>query len=131
VSQAEVDAYLNSLEPLKRQTLEVVRSSILEVLPSAEQTIYYGMPAFVVEGKAFAGFAAFKNHLSWIPYSGHVIDKLTTEIAPYSLGESKGVFKFAVDKPLPVEVIRALIRVRALEALGEGHALIATLSERV
>lgn len=129
MNASQIDAYLATLDPIKRQTLEAVRVSILEVLPAAEQTIYYAMPAFMIEGKALAGFAAFKNHLSWIPYSGQVVPKLLEEIAPFSLGHSQGVFKFAVDKPLPKEIIKKLILVRATEALGGSHPLVIALSE--
>ena len=128
MSEAEIDAYLAKLEPVKRQTLEAVRASILEILPNAEQHIYYAMPAFMIDGVALAGFAAFKNHLSWIPYSGQVVPKLLDEIAPYSLGHSQGVFKFATDKPLPKALINQLILVRALGAFGENHPLIARLT---
>jgi hypothetical protein len=31
------------------------------------------VPAFVVNGKAVAGFAAFKSHLSYLPHSGSVL----------------------------------------------------------
>ncbi len=128
MSKAEIDAYLAPLDPVKRATLEAVRASILEILPEATQEIYYAMPAFMVEGKALGGFAAFKNHLSWIPYSGHVVDKVLDEIAPYSLGHSQGVFKFAIDKPLPKELIKLLILTRAILAFGEDHPLVARLS---
>jgi len=131
MSQADIDAYLAPLDAIKRATLEAMRANILEILPEATQEIYYAMPAFVVEGKALAGFAAFKNHLSWIPYSGHVVDKVLAEIAPHSLGESKGVFKFAIDKPLPKDLIRLLIYVRALDALGEGHPLVDSLGTKL
>ncbi len=128
MSADSIDAYLSALAPIKRQTLEAVRAAILEILPEASQEIYYAMPAFMVEGRALAGFAAFKNHLSWIPYSGQVVPKLLVEIAPYSLGSSSGVFKFAIDKPLPAHIIQKLILTRAIEALGESHPLIARLS---
>ena len=131
MSQADIDSYLAPLDPVKKSTLEAIRASILEILPEATQEIYYAMPAFVVEGKALAGFAAFKNHLSWIPYSGHVVDKVLAEIAPHSLGESKGVFRFAIDKPLPKDVIRLLIYVRALDAFGEEHPLVARLEAKL
>jgi uncharacterized protein YdhG (YjbR/CyaY superfamily) len=128
MSKADIDAYLALLDPVKRATLEAVRVGILEILPEATQEIYYAMPAFMIEGKALGGFAAFKNHLSWIPYSGHIVDKVLGEIAPYSLGHSQGVFKFAVDKPLPKEIIKLLILTRAKQAFGEDHELVAKLS---
>jgi len=127
MSKAEIDAYLAPLDPIKRATLETVRQSILEILPQATQEIYYAMPAFKVDGVALAGFAAFKNHLSYIPYSGQVIHKIAEQLEPYSLGQSQGVFKFAVDKPLPKELIKLLILTRAVQALGDEHPLVESL----
>jgi hypothetical protein len=66
VATGEVDRYLVDLEAPKRSTLEVLRASILEVVPEAEQCISYGVPAFKVAGKTVAGFAAFKRHLSYL-----------------------------------------------------------------
>jgi hypothetical protein len=60
----EVDRYLGALDEPKRGTLEALRRSILEVVPEAEQGFSYGMPAFKVDGKTVAGFAAFTHHLS-------------------------------------------------------------------
>ena len=127
MSKAEIDAYLAPLDPTKRATLEAMRVSILEILPSATQEIYYAMPAFKVDGVALAGFAAFKNHLSYIPYSGQVIDKIADQLEPYSLGYSQGVFKFAIDKPLPKEIIKLLILTRAAQVLGDEHDLVEAL----
>jgi len=42
-------------------------------LPDVEECISYGMPAFKVDGKTVAGFAAFKNHLSHLPHGGSVL----------------------------------------------------------
>ena len=61
-------------------TLEALRKSIMEVVPGAEQCISYGMPAFKVHGKTVAGFAAFKNHLSYLPHSGSVLATLLDDI---------------------------------------------------
>jgi len=67
MSKREVDNYLASLEEPKRSTLEALRRTIVDVIPEAEQCISYGVPAFRLEGKVIAGFAAFKNHLSYLP----------------------------------------------------------------
>ena len=69
----EVDAYLAELDEPKRSTLEAVRRSIRAAVPEAEEGISYGMPAFRVDGKVVAGFAAFKNHLAYLPHSGSVL----------------------------------------------------------
>ena len=72
MSEQEIDQYLAALDEPKRSTLEALRRSILEVVPDAEQCISYGMPAFRLQGKVVAGFAAFK-HLSYLPHSGSVL----------------------------------------------------------
>jgi uncharacterized protein YdhG (YjbR/CyaY superfamily) len=64
MSKREVDDYLASLAEPKRSTLEMLRRTILDIVPEAEQCICYGVPAFRLQGKVIAGFAAFKNHLS-------------------------------------------------------------------
>jgi uncharacterized protein YdhG (YjbR/CyaY superfamily) len=76
VSAREVDEYLRRIEEPKKSTLEMLRRTILEVVPEAEQVISYRVPAFRVDGKTVAGFAAFKNHLSYLPFSGSVLPRL-------------------------------------------------------
>jgi uncharacterized protein YdhG (YjbR/CyaY superfamily) len=85
----------------------------MEVVPGAEQCISYGMPAFKVQGKTVAGFAAFKNHLSYLPHSGSVLATLTDDVAPYET--SKGALKFAINNPLPKRLVKKLIHTRMAE----------------
>jgi len=72
VPAEEVDQYLDALEEPKRTTLARLRQTILDILSAADQGISYSVPAFKVRGKTIAGFAAFKNHLSYLPHSGSV-----------------------------------------------------------
>ena len=109
----EVDRYLAALDEPKRSTLEALRNSILEIAPAAEQSLSYGAPAFKVEGQTVAGFAAFKNHLSYLPHSGSVLATLGDDIAGYET--SKGALKFAVDKPLPKRLVNKLVTTRMRE----------------
>jgi uncharacterized protein YdhG (YjbR/CyaY superfamily) len=110
VSAQDVDRYLAKLDEPKRSTLLALRRSILDVVPDAEQCISYGMPAFKVEGKAIAGFAAFKNHLSYLPHSGSVLPALDADVARYE--KTKGSLHFAVDKPLPTRLVKKLVTTR-------------------
>jgi uncharacterized protein YdhG (YjbR/CyaY superfamily) len=113
VAPQEIDDYLVTLDEPKRSTLEALRKTIMEIVPGAEQSISYGVPAFKVQGKAVAGFAAFKNHLSYVPHSGSVLASLQDDTAPYET--SKGSLKFAVDKPLPKRLVKKLISARMRE----------------
>jgi uncharacterized protein YdhG (YjbR/CyaY superfamily) len=116
VSEKEVDTYLAALEEPKRSTLEALRNTILEVVPQAEQGMSYGCPAFRIDGKVVAGFAAFKNHLSYLPHSGSVFPELADEVVSYKT--SSGALQFEVDKPLPKSLVRKLIAVKRRQLSG-------------
>ena len=114
MSAQEVDPYLDALDEPKRTTLAQLRDTILAILPEADQGISYGVPAFKVAGKTIAGFAAFKNHLSYLPHSGSVFPELSDELTGYST--SSGALRFGTDEPLPVPLVRKLIAVRLQQA---------------
>jgi len=114
VSAEEIDRFLDALEEPKRTTLARLRQTILEILPEADQGISYGVPAFKVGGKTIAGFAAFKNHLSYLPHSGSVFPQLTDELKGYST--SSGALRFGIDEPLPMPLVEKLIAVRLRQA---------------
>src|SRR4051794_16670306 len=107
MSHDDIDRYLSALDEPKRSTLEALRQSILEIVPDAEQCISYGMPAFKVQGKTVAGFAAFKHHLSYLPHSGSVLPALGDDVARYE--QTKGSLHFAIDKPLPKRLVKKLV----------------------
>ena len=113
MAAADVDEYLRGVEEPKRTTLQTLRSTILEIVPEAEQLISYGMPAFRVEGKIVAGFAAFRKHLSYLPFSGTVLSQLADELEGYTM--TKSALHFAVDEPLPKALVEKLITVRHAE----------------
>jgi uncharacterized protein YdhG (YjbR/CyaY superfamily) len=114
VSIREVDAYLRRLEEPKRSTLQALRRTILEIAPEADQVISYRVPAFSVDGKVVAGFAAFKNHLSYLPFSGSVLEKVADDLDGYTM--TKSALHFRVDRPLPKALVRKLIQARLAEA---------------
>lgn len=119
MSSADIDAYLAAIPEPKRSTLEEMRRRILAIIPSAEQKISYQMPAFAVAGKVVAGFAAFTNHLAYLPHSGRVLSQLNRELEGFV--RTLGSLHFALDEPLSEELIAALIeaKMRVLEGDGE------------
>jgi len=105
-----IEEYLATLDEPKRATLTSLRDTIMAIVPEAEQCISYAMPAFKLRGKTIAGFAAFKNHLSYLPHSGSVIPRLAEETAAYT--STKGSLHFPVNEPLPGALVRKLLEVR-------------------
>ncbi len=112
----DIDSYLEGVEEPKRSTLSQLRRDILAVIPDAEQCLSYAVPAFKVDGKTVAGFAAFKAHLSYLPHSGSVFPELTAELADYP--KSSGALRFPIDRPLPAALVRRLIEVRLRQIDG-------------
>lgn len=117
MSADEVDEYLRGVDEPKRSTLQALRRTILEIVPEAEEGISYRVPAFRVRGKVIAGFAAFKDHLSYLPFSGSVLLQLTEELQGYTM--TKSALHFPVDRPLPTPLVKKLIAAR-LRQIARG-----------
>ncbi len=113
MSAAEIDEYLRAVDEPKRGTLQALRRTILEIVPDGEQGMSYRVPAFRIRGEVVAGFAAFKNHLSYLPFSGSVLGQLGDELRDYTM--TKSALHFPVDHPLSEEIVKKLIAVRLAE----------------
>lgn len=109
-----VEAYLASLAPKERAALEKVRKAILAAAPDAVEGVSYGMPAYKVDGHGVAGFAAFRDHLSYFPMSSTLLDALEDEVAAFRT--SNGTLQFTLDRPLPATLVRKLVKARLAEA---------------
>lgn len=128
MSADQVDSYLRDLEEPKRTTLQELRRTILEIVPEAEEGISYGIPAFRLQGQVIAGFAAFKSHLSYLPFSGSVLGQLADELEGYA--RTKSSLHFPVDRALPKGLVKKLIAVRLADADLTGSSQIDAASER-
>ncbi|HTP19921.1 MAG TPA: DUF1801 domain-containing protein [Solirubrobacteraceae bacterium] len=120
MSSEEVDHYLGALEEPKRSTLQALRRTILELVPEADQVISYGIPAFRLRGQTVAGFAAFKAHLSYLPFSGSVLGRLGDELSGYEM--TKSSLHFPIDRPLPKALVQKLIDVRLAEVARRSRS---------
>jgi DNA helicase-2/ATP-dependent DNA helicase PcrA len=60
-----------------------------------------------------AGFAAFKDHLSYLPFSGSVLPQLADELTGYTT--TKSALHFPIDRPPPKTLVNKLIRMRLAE----------------
>jgi uncharacterized protein YdhG (YjbR/CyaY superfamily) len=109
---ASIDEYLAGLPDDKRAALERLRQEIHAAAPDAVEAISYGMPAFKLDGRYFAGFSATKRHCSF--YTGRApVDALSAELAGYRLW--KGTINFPPDRPLPSALVTRLVQLRLAE----------------
>jgi uncharacterized protein YdhG (YjbR/CyaY superfamily) len=120
MTQALVDEYLERLPEPQRGTLSRLRETLRELLPNAEESLSYGVPALKIDGKPVAGYAAFKRHCSYFPHSGSVLPRLEADLAAYTW--SKGTLRFPIDQPLAVHLVRRLVEVKLAElGVPTGH----------
>ena len=110
----EIDAYLAKVGEPHRSTLQALRRTIHEIVPQAEEVISYGMPGFRLKGAMICGFAAFKNHVAYMPHSGSVLSQLPAELKAYK--STPGSLHLPVDKPLPKSLVKKLIAVGRKQA---------------
>src|SRR5262245_15178457 len=104
-----VDDYLDGVPQPARSTLDKVRAAIRSAVPAeATETISYGIPAFK-HNKVLVWYAAFSNHCSLFP-TGAVIEQFKDELKGYTI--SKGTIQFPIDKPMPVTLVKKLVKAR-------------------
>ena len=107
---AEVEAYLAACPEPHRTTLTKIRATIRAAAPKdATEAISYGMPSFQYKG-GLVGYAAFKEHCSFFPMSGRLVEEFADELKAYKT--SKGTIQFPVDKPLPAALVRRMVKAR-------------------
>lgn len=103
------DEYLATVAPQARSALVKMRAAIRSVLPrEASETISYRIPAFRHKG-IVVWFAAFSSHCSLFP-TASVIEEYRAKLKGYKT--SKGTVQFPLEKPLPVALIKAMVKSR-------------------
>ncbi len=113
-----VDEYLAEQPAQTRRVLQRVRKIIRHVLPDAEETISYRIPACKVAGRPVVYFAGWKEHWSLYPVTEPVRQALGADLGPYQL--SKGTVRFPLADPVPVRLVERIVRELAGAARRRG-----------
>jgi uncharacterized protein YdhG (YjbR/CyaY superfamily) len=116
---AGVEDYLAALPEDQRAALEKLRETIRAAAPEATETISYQMPTFKIRGRVLVYYAAFKDHCSLFPASEAVMEALGQELKPYFSG--KGTLRFTPDKPIPVALVKKIVKARIEENAARGR----------
>jgi uncharacterized protein YdhG (YjbR/CyaY superfamily) len=111
-SSTNVDAYIAAVPKDVQAKLKQIREAITQAAPRATEYVSYGMPVYKYE-IPFIGFAAMKSHIGLYPMSGSFIAAHQKELAGYST--SKGAIRLPLDKPLPLGLIKKVVKLRVKE----------------
>ena len=109
-----VAAYFRSLSPEQRSALQKLRETIAAAAPEAEEGITYSMPGFLLGGKGFVAYAAFKDHYSFFPMSSRAVDAHRDELGSRVTG--KGTIQFEYGERLPTALMKEVVKTRLAEA---------------
>ncbi len=109
-----IDEYIGTLPEHTQKLMEEIRAAIKSVAPKAEEKISYQMAAFKLDGHYIAHFAAWKKHIGMYPIPAGDAG-FQKEILPYK--GDKSSLQFPLDKPMPLKLIKKMIKFRIAENL--------------
>jgi uncharacterized protein YdhG (YjbR/CyaY superfamily) len=113
----DIDEYIAGFPRDIQELLEKIRMTIREAAPDAVEDIRYRMPTFTLKGN-LVHFAAFKKHIGFYP-APRGIEAFKDELAVYE--GAKGSVRFPLDKPIPFDLIRRIVRFRVEKDLERAE----------
>ena len=113
----QTSSYLAALPPDARRAVRTLGATIRAAAPGVEDAFSYGIPGFTFNGERFLWYAGWKTHASLYPISDAFAKAHGISLDGYTT--SKGTIRFPLDEPLPLPLIRRLVKAR-LHALKEA-----------
>ncbi len=101
-----IDEYIALAAPDVKEYLERMRLAVRQAAPEAQESISYEMPVYKQDG-VVAYFGGFTKHVSLFP-GPDAIAAFKEELAGYKT--SRGTIQFPIGKPLPVTLIKKIVR---------------------
>ena len=103
-----IDEYIASFPEHVQTLMRQLRATIRTAAPRATEKISYRMAAFDADGP-LVYFAGFRNHIGFYPVPREHPD-FADDLAAFTGG--KGTAQFPLDRPLPLDLIRRIVRFR-------------------
>jgi uncharacterized protein YdhG (YjbR/CyaY superfamily) len=111
-----VEGYLARVPESARSNFEKLREAVRSAVPSAaDETISYGILAFRHD-RVLVWLGAFSDHCSLFPTAA-VIEEFEDELQ--GLSTSKGTIHFPNEKPVPVALVKKLVKARVAQNEGK------------
>lgn len=106
---AAVDRYIKGFQKNVQVILKKVRQTIKAVIPQAQEMMKYGIPTFQIDNKNVVHFGAWQTHVGFYP-TPDGISAFKKEFSKYK--SAKGSVQFPLDKPMPLALIKRVVRFR-------------------
>lgn len=114
-----IDEYIAAFPKDVQKKLQEMRAAIRAAAPDATEKISYQMPTFFLNGN-LVHFAAFKSHIGFYPTPSG-IEKFEKELSKYEY--SKGSVQFPLNKPVPIALIKKIVKFRGSENSKKTKAI--------
>ncbi len=111
VKFVSIDQYHASFPKPIQEILQKLRLTIQQAAPKAVETISYNMPCFK-QNRNLVYYAAHKEHIGFYPTSKPLV---FFKDALVSYKTSKGAIQFPLNKPLPIALIKKIVKFRVEE----------------
>jgi uncharacterized protein YdhG (YjbR/CyaY superfamily) len=110
---ATIDDYLAGVTPDQRTVLEKLRRAVHAAAPGAEEYIGYGLAGFKHGGRPLVYFGAWENHCALYAASPKTQAEFADELKGFEV--SKGTIRFTTEKPLPLALVKKIVKARVAE----------------
>lgn len=110
---ATVNEYIEAAPQDTRKKLRALRDCIRRAAPGAMEGLKWGMPAFSYQ-RILVTYAARKQHIGLYP-TPSAVRAFAKELSKFST--AGGSIQFPLEKPLPLPLIRKIVKFRVRESL--------------
>lgn len=105
-----VDEYISMLDEPQKSVVQHVYDMALELVPAAEQAVYYGMPCLKYRGKGLVSVMVTKKSISLYPFSS--LEPVITADELKGFETTTGSIHFTADHPLPDVLLHKILASR-------------------
>ena len=117
-SFGSVEEYISTFSLPVQDLLGQLRKTIRGAAPEAEELISYNMPAFKLKGM-LVYYAGYEKHIGFYPTPSG-IEGFKDQLKSFKT--SKGAIQFPLDRPLPLDLVKDIVKFR-VEENGEKERL--------